>query len=126
MLIFDVVVYVGEKYGGVKLVNFLDIGGGVLVEVMVVGLDVVLGDQQVKSVFVNVFGGIILCDVVVIGIVKVLGMLGDEVNKLLVVWFDGNNVEEGCCILIEVNYFLVILVVMMDEVVDKVVELVSV
>ncbi|CFK00120.1 succinyl-CoA synthetase [Mycobacterium tuberculosis] len=103
MSTLDVVAYAGEKHGGVKPANFLDIGGGASAEGMAAGLDVVLGDQQVKSVFVNVFGGITSCDAVATGIVKALGMLGDEANKPLVVRLDGNNVEEGRRILTEAN-----------------------
>ena len=91
----DVVAYAGEKHGGVKPANFLDIGGGASAEVMAAGLHVILGDSQVKSVFVNVFGGITACDAVANGIVGALKTLGDEANKPLVVRLDGNNVEEG-------------------------------
>ena len=58
MSTLDVVAYAGEKHDGVKPANFLDIGGGASAEVMANGLDVILNDEQVKSVFVNVFGGI--------------------------------------------------------------------
>src|SRR5205807_261806 len=88
MSTLDVVAYAGEKHGGVKPANFLDIGGGASAEVMAAGLDVVLGDKQVKSVFVNVFGGITACDAVATGIVKALEILkarGDAVDKPLVV-----------------------------------------
>jgi succinyl-CoA synthetase beta subunit len=85
MSTLDVVAYAGEKHGGVKPANFLDIGGGASAEVMAAGLDVILGDSQVKSVFVNVFGGITACDAVANGIVKALQILGDEANKPLVV-----------------------------------------
>ena len=95
MSTLDVVAYAGEKHGGVKPANFLDIGGGASAEVMANGLDIILGDAQVKSVFVNVFGGITACDEVANGIVGALQRLGDEANKPLVVRLDGNNVEEG-------------------------------
>jgi succinyl-CoA synthetase beta subunit len=62
MSTLDVVAYAGERHGGVKPANFLDLGGGASSEVMANGLDVILGDAQVKSVFVNVFGGITACD----------------------------------------------------------------
>ncbi len=78
MSTLDVVAYAGEQHGGVKPANFLDIGGGASAEVMAAGLDVILGDHQVKSVFVNVFGGITSCDAVANGIVKALQMLGDR------------------------------------------------
>ena len=104
MSTLDVVAYAGEKHGGVKPANFLDIGGGASAEVMAAGLDVILNDSQVKSVFVNVFGGITACDAVANGIVNALKILGDEANKPLVVRLDGNNVEEGRRILAEANH----------------------
>src|ERR1700740_1994100 len=125
MSTLDVVAYAGEKHGGVKPANFLDIGGGASAEVMAAGLDVILGDAQVKSVFVNVFGGITSCDAVANGIVKALEILGGEANKPLVVRLDGNNVEEGRRILAEANHPLVTLVATMDEAADKAAELAS-
>jgi succinyl-CoA synthetase beta subunit len=125
MSTLDVAAYAGEKHGGVKPANFLDIGGGASAEVMAAGLDVVLGDQQVKSVFVNVFGGITACDAVAAGIVKALQMLGDEANKPLVVRLDGNNVDEGRRILAEANHPLVTLAPTMDEAAEKAAELAS-
>ncbi|HWS91884.1 MAG TPA: ADP-forming succinate--CoA ligase subunit beta [Mycobacterium sp.] len=125
MSTLDVVAYAGEKRGGVKPANFLDIGGGASAKVMAAGLDVVLNDAQVKSVFVNVFGGITSCDAVATGIVKALEILGDEANKPLVVRLDGNNVEEGRRILTEANHPLVTLVPTMDEAADKAAELAS-
>ena len=123
MSTLDVVAYAGEKHGGVKPANFLDIGGGASAEVMAAGLDVVLGDQQVKSVFVNVFGGITACDEVANGIVNALKILGDAATKQLVVRLDGNNVDEGRRILAEANHPLVIEVDTMDEAADKAAEL---
>jgi succinyl-CoA synthetase beta subunit len=125
MSTLDVVAYAGEKHGGVKPANFLDIGGGASAEVMAAGLDVVLGDQQVKSVFVNVFGGITACDAVATGIVQALQILGPEANKPLVVRLDGNNVDEGRRILAEANHPLVTLVPTMDEAADKAADLAS-
>jgi succinyl-CoA synthetase beta subunit len=118
MSTLDVVAYAGEKHGGVKPANFLDIGGGASAEVMAAGLDVILHDPQVKSVFVNVFGGITACDAVANGIVKALQILGDEANKPLVVRLDGNNVDEGRRILAEANHPLVTEVGTMDEAAD--------
>jgi succinyl-CoA synthetase beta subunit len=123
MSTLDVVAYAGEKHGGVKPANFLDIGGGASAEVMANGLDVILGDSQVKSVFVNVFGGITSCDAVANGIVKALQILGDEANKPLVVRLDGNNVEEGRRILAEANHPLVVQAETMDAGADKAAEL---
>ncbi|WP_024794645.1 ADP-forming succinate--CoA ligase subunit beta [Tomitella biformata] len=119
MSTLDVVAYAGEKHGGVKPANFLDIGGGASAAVMAAGLDVILGDEQVKSVFVNVFGGITACDAVANGIVGALKTLGDSANKPLVVRLDGNNVEEGRRILAEANHPLVTVVGTMDEAADK-------
>ena len=90
---------------------------------MAAGLDVILGDPQVKSVFVNVFGGITACDAVAHGIVGALEALGDTANKPLVVRLDGNNVEEGRRILAEANHPLVTLAATMDEGADKAAEL---
>jgi len=114
MSTLDVVAYAGESHGGVKPANFLDIGGGASAEVMAAGLDVILGDPQVKSVFVNVFGGITACDAVANGIVAALGILGDQATKPLVVRLDGNNVEEGRRILSEAAHPLVTLAETMD------------
>ncbi len=125
MSTLDVVAYAGEKYGGVKPANFLDIGGGASAEVMAAGLDVILGDSQVKSVFVNVFGGITACDAVANGIVGALRRLGDSANKPLVVRLDGNKVEEGRRILTEAAHPLVTLADTMDIGADKAAELAS-
>lgn len=125
MSTLDVVAYAGEKHGGVKPANFLDIGGGASADVMAAGLDVILGDAQVKSVFVNVFGGITACDAVANGIVGALAKLGDSANKPLVVRLDGNNVEEGRRILTEAAHPLVTLADTMDIGADKAAELAS-
>jgi succinyl-CoA synthetase beta subunit len=104
MSTLDVVAYAGEEFGGVKPANFLDIGGGASAEVMANGLEIILSDDEVKSVFVNVFGGITACDAVANGIVHAFELLesrGDQVTKPLVVRLDGNNAEEGRRILSE-------------------------
>ncbi|TQM55712.1 ADP-forming succinate--CoA ligase subunit beta [Halopolyspora algeriensis] len=123
MSTLDVVAYAGEGHNGVKPANFLDIGGGASAEVMAAGLDVILGDSDVKSVFVNVFGGITACDAVANGIVQALGMLGDEASKPLVVRLDGNNVEQGRAILAEANHPLVTLADTMDGAAEAAAEL---
>jgi succinyl-CoA synthetase beta subunit len=123
MSTLDVVAYAGERHGGVKPANFLDIGGGASAEVMANGLDVILGDPQVKSVFVNVFGGITACDAVANGIVAALGILGDAATKPLVVRLAGNNVEEGRRILAEADHPLVTVVATMDDAAEKAAEL---
>ena len=123
MSTLDVVAYAGEAHGGVAPANFLDIGGGASAEVMAAGLDVILGDPQVKSVFVNVFGGITACDAVANGIVKALEILGDHATKPLVVRLDGNNVAEGRAILRAANHPLVTLADTMDGGADTAAEL---
>jgi succinyl-CoA synthetase beta subunit len=123
MSTLDVVAYAGEKHGNVKPANFLDIGGGASAEVMADGLDIILNDPSVRSVFVNVFGGITACDAVANGIVGALAMLGDETAKPLVVRLDGNNVIEGRRILTEAGHPLVTLVDTMDDAADKAAEL---
>jgi succinyl-CoA synthetase beta subunit len=127
MSTLDVVAYAGEKHGGVKPANFLDIGGGASAEIMAAGLDVVLGDPDVKSVFVNVFGGITACDAVANGIVEALKILDSNdsggASKPLVVRLDGNNVLEGRRILDEANHPLVTQVDTMDNAADKAAEL---
>lgn len=117
MSTLDVVAQAGERHGGVKPANFLDIGGGASAEVMAAGLDVILGDPQVAAVFVNVFGGITACDAVANGIVAALRMLdeqGGQATKPLVVRLDGNNVDEGRRILREADHPLVTLADTMD------------
>ncbi len=106
MSTLDVVAYAGEKYG-VKPANFLDIGGGASAEVMANGLSIILGDTDVKSVFVNVFGGITACDAVANGIVQALEILGTSATKPIVVRLDGNNVIEGRRILNEAAHPLI-------------------
>jgi succinyl-CoA synthetase beta subunit len=125
MSTLDVVAYAGERHGGVKPANFLDIGGGASAEVMAAGLDVILNDPQVKSVFVNVFGGITACDAVANGIVGALAKLGPKASKPLVVRLDGNNVVEGRKILADANHPLVTVVETMDLAADKAAELAS-
>jgi succinyl-CoA synthetase beta subunit len=123
MSTLDVVAYAGEDHGGVKPANFLDIGGGANAEVMANGLDVILNDEQVKSVFVNVFGGITACDEVANGIKGALEILGDEASKPLVVRLDGNNVDKGRQILEDLDHPLVTQVDTMDGAADKAAEL---
>src|SRR3954469_10731361 len=122
MSTLDVVAYAGERYGGVKPANFLDIGGGASAEVMANGLEIIVGDSQVKSVFVNVFGGITACDEVANGIVQALDLLGDQTDKPLVVRLDGNNVAEGRRILDEADHPLVELAETMDGGADRAAE----
>jgi succinyl-CoA synthetase beta subunit len=103
MSTLDVVTYAGEEFGGQKPANFLDIGGGASAQVMADGLSIILSDRSVKSVFVNIFGGITACDAVANGIVQALQMLEASTSKPLVVRLDGNNVEEGRRILREAD-----------------------
>ncbi|GFH36078.1 ADP-forming succinate--CoA ligase subunit beta [Streptomyces pacificus] len=126
MSTLDVVAYAGEKHSGVKPANFLDIGGGASAEVMANGLEIILGDPDVRSVFVNVFGGITACDAVANGIVQALELLegkGEAVTKPLVVRLDGNNAELGRQILADRNHPLVERVDTMDGAADKAAEL---
>jgi len=106
MSTLDVVAYAGEKYG-VKPANFLDIGGGASAEVMANGLSIILSDEDVRSVFVNVFGGITSCDAVANGIVQALKILGNQATKPIIVRLDGNNVDLGRKILNEANHPLI-------------------
>ncbi len=122
MSTLDVVAYAGEKYG-VKPANFLDIGGGASAEVMANGLSIILGDSDVRSVFVNVFGGITACDAVANGIVSALAILGDKATKPIVVRLDGNNVLEGRRILNEAAHPLVQQLDTMDGAAAKAAEL---
>jgi len=126
MSTLDVVAYAGEKHGNVKPANFLDIGGGASAQVMANGLEIILGDPDVKSVFVNVFGGITACDEVANGIVQALKLLedrGENVSKPLVVRLDGNNAELGRKILTDRNHPLVQQVDTMDGAADRAAEL---
>ena len=123
MSTLDVVAYAGEKFGGVKPANFLDIGGGASAQVMADGLSIILGDKDVKSVFVNVFGGITSCDAVANGIIQALEMLGDKARKPIVVRLDGNNVIEGRAILNKANHPLIQQVESMDGAAAKAAEL---
>jgi succinyl-CoA synthetase beta subunit len=123
MSTLDVVAYAGEKFGGVRPANFLDIGGGASAEVMANGLSIILGDPDVKSVFVNVFGGITACDAVANGIVQALELLGSKATKPIVVRLDGNNVIEGRAILNKANHPLVEQAETMDGAASRAAEL---
>jgi len=122
MSTLDVVAYAGEKFG-VKPANFLDIGGGASAQVMADGLSIILGDPDVRSVFVNVFGGITACDAVANGIVQALEMLGSKATKPIVVRLDGNNVIEGRKILNDAGHPLVQQLDTMDGAAAKAAEL---
>jgi len=123
MSTLDVVTYAGEEFGGAKPANFLDIGGGASAQVMADGLSVILGDPNVKSVFVNIFGGITACDAVANGIVQALGMLEGSTSKPLVVRLDGNNVVEGRRILADADLPVVHLEDTMDGAARRAAEL---
>jgi len=128
MSTLDVVAYAGERFGGVRPANFLDIGGGASAEVMANGLEIVLSDPSVKSVFVNVFGGITSCDAVANGIVSAIGMLadrGEPVDRPIVVRLDGNNAVEGRRILDEARISAVERVDTMDGAAARAAELAS-
>jgi succinyl-CoA synthetase beta subunit len=126
MSTLDVVAYAGEEFGGVEPANFLDIGGGASAQVMADGLEIILGDPQVKAVLVNVFGGITSCDAVADGIVQAFAMLaerGDAVDKPIVVRLDGNNADEGRRILDQAEHDVIELVDTMDDAARRVAEL---
>ncbi|HEY1616922.1 MAG TPA: ADP-forming succinate--CoA ligase subunit beta, partial [Streptosporangiaceae bacterium] len=126
MSTLDVVAYAGESFGGVRPANFLDIGGGASAEVMANGLDLVLSDPSVRSVLVNVFGGITACDEVANGIVSAIGLLGDrgdQVRHPIVVRLDGNNAAEGRRILDEAGIAVVEQVATMDDAARRAAEL---
>ena len=128
MSTLDVVAYAGEQFGGVRPANFLDIGGGASAEVMANGLEIVLSDPAVRSVFVNVFGGITSCDAVANGIVSAIGMLddrGEQVGHPIVVRLDGNNAAEGRRILDEAGIGVVEQVATMDDAARRAAELAS-
>ncbi len=125
MSTLDVVAYAGEKFGGVKPANFLDIGGGASAQVMADGLSIILGDRDVKSVFVNVFGGITSCDAVANGILQALEILGPKAAKPIVVRLDGNNVVEGRRILNEAAHPLIQQLDTMDGAASRAAELAS-
>ena len=122
MSTLDVVALAGKAFG-TKPANFLDIGGGASAQVMADGLEVILGDAQVKSVFVNVFGGITSCVEVARGIVAALEILGDRATKPIVVRLDGNSVAEGREILGAAQHPLVTVVDTMDAAAAKAAEL---
>ena len=124
MSTLDVVAKAGEDLPGTPgPANFLDIGGGASAQVMANGLEIILSDEQVKSVFVNVFGGITACNEVAAGIVAAMQMLGDKASKPLVVRLDGNAVEIGREILREFDHPLVTVVDTMDAAARKAAEL---
>lgn len=126
MSTLDVVAYAGEEFGGVKPANFLDIGGGASAQVMANGLEIVLGDPSVKSVFVNVFGGITACDAVANGIVQAIAMLaerGEPVTKPIVCRIDGNNADLGRKILDESGIAVIERVETMDDAARRVAQL---
>jgi succinyl-CoA synthetase beta subunit len=128
MSTLDVVAYAGEGFGGQKPANFLDIGGGASAEVMANGMEIVLGDPAVKSVFINVFGGITSGEAVANGIVaavELLGERGETVDRPIVVRLDGNNAEEGRRILNEAAIPVIEQVETMDEAARRAAELAS-
>ena len=128
MSTLDVVAYAGEAFGGVRPANFLDIGGGASAEVMADGLEIVLSDPSVRSVLVNVFGGITSCDAVANGIVSAIEMLGargEQVSHPIVVRLDGNNATEGRRILADAGISVIEQVATMDDAARRAAELAS-
>jgi succinyl-CoA synthetase beta subunit len=128
MSTLDVVAYAGELHGGMRPANFLDIGGGASAQVMADGLSIILSDQDVKAVFVNVFGGITSCDAVANGIVQALALLeadGKKIKVPLVVRLDGNNSVVGREILKTANHPAVRMADTMDAGAELVAQLAS-
>jgi succinyl-CoA synthetase beta subunit len=126
MSTLDVVAYAGEQFGGVRPANFLDIGGGASAEVMANGLEIILSDPDVRSVFVNVFGGITSCDAVANGIVSAISMLtdrGESLDRPIVCRLDGNNADEGRRILNEAEHDIIEMVDTMDDAARRVAQL---
>ncbi|PZG41317.1 ADP-forming succinate--CoA ligase subunit beta [Spongiactinospora gelatinilytica] len=129
MSTLDVVAYAGEPFGGQRPANFLDIGGGASAEVMAAGLEIILSDPSVRSIFVNVFGGITACDAVANGVVAAFRLLeerGEAVSRPLVVRLDGNNAALGRQILADANLAGVELVDTMDDAARRAAELAAV
>lgn len=126
MSTLDVVAYAGRDVPGKPTpANFLDIGGGASAQVMADGLDIILSDPEVRSVFVNVFGGITACSEVAKGIREALKQLGNRATKPIVVRLDGNAVEIGLAILEEYGHPLLIVEKTMDGAARKAAELAS-
>jgi len=128
MSTLDVVAYAGEEFGGIRPANFLDIGGGASAEVMANGLEIVLSDPAVRSVFVNVFGGITACDAVANGIISAVALLkerGEVVDRPIVVRLDGNKAAEGRQILRDAQLAIVEQVDTMDGAAKRAAELAS-
>ena len=131
MSTLDVVAYAGEEFVGADgkhpaPANFLDIGGGANAEIMANGLEIIMGDPQVKAIFVNVFGGITACDAVANGIVGAIEMLserGESPTLPIVVRLDGNNAVVGRQILDDAEHDIVELVDTMDGAARRVAEL---
>ena len=120
MSTLDVVAGAGERHGGMRPANFLDLGGGSSAQVMATGLEVVASDPQVRAILVNVFGGITSCVSVAEGIVAAVSSLGESFTKPIVVRLDGNQAEAGRAILAEANLPQVIIAETMDGAADRV------
>lgn len=126
MSTLDVVAYAGRDLPGKPTpANFLDIGGGASAQVMADGLEIILSDPQVRSVFVNVFGGITACSEVAKGIREAMIQLGNLATKPIVVRLDGNAVEIGMAILEEYDHPLLIVQKTMDSAARRAAELAS-
>jgi succinyl-CoA synthetase beta subunit len=87
---------------GGRAANFLDIGGGASASLMATSLEVILSDPAVRSVLINVFGGITRCDLVAKGILEALDRIDARVP--IVVRLDGTNAEEGRALLAAANH----------------------
>jgi succinyl-CoA synthetase beta subunit len=87
---------------GARAANFLDVGGGARADLISTSLEVILSDPGVKSVLINIFGGITRCDLVAKGVLEALGRVTPRVS--MVVRLDGTNADEGRAILAAANH----------------------
>ncbi|MEO7803877.1 MAG: ADP-forming succinate--CoA ligase subunit beta [Actinomycetota bacterium] len=108
-----------DQVGG-RAANFLDVGGGADADLLSSALEVILSDSKVRSVLINIFGGITRCDLVAQGVVDATGRL--DVNIPIVVRLDGTNAEEGRRILSEANHPMVKASATMFEAANEAVE----
>jgi len=106
---------------GGSAANFLDVGGGASADLMATSLEVILSDPAVRSVLVNIFGGITRCDLVAQGILEALERI--EATVPIVVRLDGTNAEEGRKILADAGHARIVPAATMLEAAKKAVDL---
>ncbi|MBU2620938.1 MAG: ADP-forming succinate--CoA ligase subunit beta [Proteobacteria bacterium] len=100
------------KIAGAEPANFLDVGGGASAEMVENGFRIILGDKNVKGIFINIFGGILRCDVLAEGVVQAARKTG--MNVPVVIRMEGTNVEAGRKILSESGLNLITAVDLQD------------